>query len=82
VSCEALHEDGGWYGVLRVPAIMAEEDLVLALLAEDGVLVHPGYFFDFPSESFLVVSLLPPSEVFAEGLSRVLSRFHSPSDRP
>jgi aspartate/methionine/tyrosine aminotransferase len=74
-SCELLRADGGWYGVLRVPSIMSEEDLVLSLLTEGSVLVHPGYFFDFPRESFLVVSLLPPPEQFAEGLSRILSRF-------
>jgi hypothetical protein len=80
-SCELLNTEGGWYGVLRVPSIMSEEDLVLHLLAEDGVLVHPGYFFDFPRESFLVVSLLPPAEQFAAGISRILSRFDRVSDR-
>jgi alanine-synthesizing transaminase len=81
-SCELLRADGGWYGVLRVPSIMSEEDLVLSLLTESSVLVHPGYFFDFPRESFLVVSLLPPPEQFAEGLSRILSRFDRVSVRP
>jgi alanine-synthesizing transaminase len=81
LSCESLEADGGWYGVLRVPSIMSEEDLVLGLLAEDGVLVHPGYFFDFPRESFLVVSLLPPVDRFTDGVSRILSRFDRVSDR-
>jgi aspartate/methionine/tyrosine aminotransferase len=80
-SCELLRAEGGWYGVLRVPSIMSEEDLVLRLLTEDGVLVHPGYFFDFPHESFLVVSLLPPAEPFADGISRILARFDRVSDR-
>jgi aspartate/methionine/tyrosine aminotransferase len=80
-SCELLRAEGGWYGVLRVPSIMSEEDLVLRLLTEDGVLVHPGYFFDFPHESFLVVSLLPPAEPFADGISRILTRFDRVSDR-
>jgi alanine-synthesizing transaminase len=80
-ACELLRAEGGWYGVLRVPSIMSEEDLVLRLLTEDGVLVHPGYFFDFPRESFLVVSLLPPAEPFADGISRILSRFDRVSDR-
>jgi aspartate/methionine/tyrosine aminotransferase len=82
LSCELLEADGGWYAVLRVPSIMSEEDLVLDLLAEDGVLVHPGYFFDFPRESFLVVSLLPPTDRFADGVSRILGRFDRASDRP
>jgi alanine-synthesizing transaminase len=81
-SCELLHAEGGWYGVLRVPSIVSEEDLVVTLLAEDHVLVHPGYFFDFPHESFLVVSLLPPAEQFVDGVSRILSRFDHVSDRP
>jgi hypothetical protein len=46
------------------------------------VLVHPGYFFDFPRESFLVVSLLPPAEQFSDGVSRILSRFDHVSNRP
>ena len=81
-SCDVLRADGGWYAVLRVPSIMAEEDLVLTLLTDDGVLVHPGYFFDFPHEAFLVLSLLPPPDRFAEGVSRILRRFDSMSDRP
>lgn len=74
-SCEVLRSDGGWYGVLRVPSLMPEDDLVLSLLADDGVLTHPGYFFDFATESFLIVSLLAPEDQFAEGVARVLRRF-------
>jgi len=73
-SCRALPAAGGWYAVLRVPSLEPEEDLVLRLLA-DGVLTHPGYFFDFPRESYLIVSLLPSEAVFADGLSRVLRHF-------
>ena len=60
--------------MLQVPSLETEEELVLHLLA-DGVLTHPGYFFDFPRESFLIVSLLPPEATFADGLSRVLRHF-------
>lgn len=73
-SCDLLHADGGWYRVLQVPSLMPEEDLVVNLLTEDGVLVHPGYFYDFARESFLIVSLLAPEAEFASGLRRVLSR--------
>ncbi len=66
--------DGGWSAVLRVPAIRSEEELVLLLLQQDGVLVHPGFFFDFPREAYLVVSLLPPPGEFASGLERLLRR--------
>jgi aspartate/methionine/tyrosine aminotransferase len=61
----------GWSAVLRLPAVEAEEDLVLRLLAEEDLLVHPGYFFDFPHEAFLVVSLLPEEETFRDGAARL-----------
>jgi aspartate/methionine/tyrosine aminotransferase len=67
-----LRPEGGWSAVLRVPATIPEEDLVLRLLESRGVLVHPGYFFDFPGEAFLVLSLLPAPEVFRAGLAAVL----------
>ena len=66
--------EGGWNAVLRVPATMTEEEWVLSLLAEEGVLAHPGYFFDFPSPAYLILSLLPEEEVFREGVSRILAR--------
>ncbi|MFI5182114.1 MAG: pyridoxal phosphate-dependent aminotransferase [Thermoanaerobaculia bacterium] len=62
---------GGWSAVLRVPAVEGEEELVLRLLSDHDLLVHPGYFFDFPSEAFLVLSLLPRPDVFTEGISRI-----------
>jgi alanine-synthesizing transaminase len=73
-GCSVLNADGGWYAVVRVPAVACEEDLVLALL-DDGVLTHPGYFFDFHTEAYLVVSLLTVEDVFAEGMARVLRHF-------
>ena len=66
-SVELLHGEAGWSAVLRVASTRSEEELVLDLLEQDGVLVHPGFFFDFPHESFLVVSLLPEPPVFLEG---------------
>ena len=68
-----LEPEGGWNAVLRVPATVSEEERVTRLLEQRTVLVHPGYFFDFPSEAFLVLSLLPPPGVFAEGLDRLLT---------
>ena len=67
-----LDAEGGWSAVLQVPATSSEDDLVARLLQEHGVLVHPGYFFDFPGEAFLVLSLLPPPESFAEAVDRVV----------
>lgn len=69
-----LPPSGGWCAVLQVPAVRSEESLVLALVEHDGVLVHPGYFFDFPGEAFVIVSLLPAPEVFDAGLARLLGR--------
>lgn len=71
-AVEVLHADGGWSAVLRVPAGRPEEEIVLGLLEECGTLVHPGFFFDFPHEAFLVFSLLPPVDLFREGVQRVM----------
>jgi alanine-synthesizing transaminase len=68
---EPLRTDGGWYAVLRVPQRASEEEWVLALLREQGVLVHPGYFFDFPTSGYLAISLLPTVESFRHGLARI-----------
>ena len=71
-ACEVLTIEGGWSAVVRVPATRSEEQLILELLDREGILVHPGYFFDFPREAFLVMSLLPPPDVFSDAATRVL----------
>ena len=68
-----LEPEGGWSAVLRVPATRSEESLVLRLLNDLHVIVHPGYFFDFTTEAFVIVSLLPAETDFAEGIRRVLT---------
>ena len=70
-ALDLLRTEGGWSAVVRVPAVRSEDDLVTALVEEDGVLVHPGYFFDFAHEAFLVVSLIAPPDEFDEGLARL-----------
>jgi hypothetical protein len=72
--CRLLTVEGGWYATLEVPRHASEEEMILALLDEDDVLAHPGYFFDFPREAFLVLSLLTPGEDFQEGVARVMAR--------
>jgi len=72
-SCRLLRADAGWYAVLQVPTLRSEEDLVVDLVSTDGVVTHPGYFFDFPRESFLILSLLTPPETLTAGLDRILS---------
>lgn len=68
---DVLRAEGGWSEVISVPCSRGEEDWALALL-EAGVLVHPGYFFDFPAGAHLVLSLLPEPEAFARGV-RILT---------
>jgi aspartate/methionine/tyrosine aminotransferase len=72
--CRLLQVEGGWYATLEVPRQVSEEEWALTLLARDDVLAHPGYFFDFPREAFLVLSLLPSPEVFREATRRLLAR--------
>jgi alanine-synthesizing transaminase len=71
-SISLLEPEGGWSAVLRVPATQPEEALVLRVLEEAHVIVHPGYFFDFAHEAFVVLSLLPEPRVFDEGVDRLL----------
>lgn len=68
-----LASEGGWYAVVQVPRTRSEEEWCLTLLRDREVLVQPGYFFDFESEAFLVVSLLTESAIFAEGVRRLRS---------
>ncbi|MDQ3035378.1 MAG: pyridoxal phosphate-dependent aminotransferase, partial [Myxococcota bacterium] len=66
---------GGWYASLRVPATQADETWALALLEGDGVLVHPGYLFEFPvRQAWLVVSLLTPEPIFDAGIDAIVAR--------
>ena len=74
-SCRILRADAGWYAVLQVPSLQPEEDLVIDLLEHDGVLIHPGYFFDFPRESYLIVSLLAAEPSIDAAIPRVLRHF-------
>jgi len=69
-----LPVEGGWSAVLQVPAVRSEDALAMELLETDDVLVHPGYFFDFPREAYLVLSLLPAPSIFAPAVARVLRR--------
>ena len=73
-AVNVLPVEGGWSVVLQVPAVRSEDALALELLEMDDVLVHPGYFFDFAREAYIVVSLLPPPAVFETAVGRVLRR--------
>lgn len=65
--------EGGWYATVQVPRVRSEEEWTLGLLDRRDVLVQPGFFYDFPAEAFLIVSLLPPPELFDESARRLQS---------
>jgi len=71
-----LKREGGWYAVLQVPATRSDEDLAIELLESCDVLVHPGHFFDFPRDGFLIVSLIVGESEFQNGV-RGLQKFFS-----
>lgn len=73
-SLQVLNLEGGWSAILRMPRTHSEEEWCLDLLENARVLVQPGFFYDFESEAFLVLSLLTAPEVFCEGLRRLLRR--------
>lgn len=76
-SLSVLPVEGGWTAVVQVPQIRPEERLVLDLLEHDDVLVHPGYFFDFPREAYVVVSLLVEPASFDTAIARLMKRASS-----
>ncbi len=71
-SCRRLLADGGWYAVLRVPFIESDEELAIRILENAAVVVHPGHFYDFPNEGYLILSLITDPPVFRSGLMRLL----------
>ena len=71
-TCQRLQAEGGWYSVLRVPVTQSDEALAIDVLRELSVLVHPGHFYDFPGEGYLILGLITPPDVFREGIGRVL----------
>lgn len=73
-----LRREGGWYAVIEIRDAVSEEARTLRLLQRDNTLVHPGYFYDFNREGYLVVSLLPPEKIFQSGISHLISDLHRP----
>src|SRR5438445_143418 len=71
-SANALPVEGGWSAVVRLPRIESDEDFAVRLITSHGVFVHPGYFFDFPGDGYLVLSLLTPEKEFEEGVRRIV----------
>jgi alanine-synthesizing transaminase len=73
-----LDAQGGWYAVLRMPAVHSDETIAVTLLENQHTLVHPGHFYDFAGENFLILSLITPSQDFREGVSRLLTAIEMP----
>ena len=71
-ACQRLQVEGGWYVVLRVPVTQSDEDLAIDILQQASVLIHPGHFYDFPQDGYLIVSLLTSPAQFREGTARTL----------
>jgi aspartate/methionine/tyrosine aminotransferase len=70
-SLARLDREGGWYVILRVPVTATDDDLTVALLERCSVLVHPGHFFNFSQEGFLILSLITPDRQFSDGVRRI-----------
>jgi aspartate/methionine/tyrosine aminotransferase len=71
-ACQRLRVEGGWYAVVRVPVTRSDEELAIALVKEEAVVVHPGHFYDFPRDGYLVLSLITADEEFKQGVARTL----------
>lgn len=69
---ERLRVEGGWYIVVRVPVTRSDEELAIELVEEQQVVAHPGHFYDFHRDGFLVLSLISVENVFREGIERLL----------
>lgn len=70
--CRVLHREGGWYAIIANAKEFSEEEFTVRLLEEHNVLIHPGYFFDFPQSGYVVVSLLTPPNILQEGIVRMI----------
>ena len=70
--CARLNLEGGWYAIIKVPVTGSDEELALELLNNHGVYVHPGHFYDFPADGYLVVSLITPELSFAAAMETLV----------
>jgi alanine-synthesizing transaminase len=76
-----LQVEGGWYAVLRVPATRSDEELAISLLRQKNVIAHPGHFYDFSQDGYLVLSLITPEKDFKAGIERILGFFEEAGPR-
>ncbi|MDP3980129.1 MAG: pyridoxal phosphate-dependent aminotransferase, partial [Chlamydiota bacterium] len=71
-ACSYLHAEGGWYAMIRMPALMSDEDWAMVLLEQHGVYVHPGHYYHIHEGACLVLSLLTETHLFKEGVEIIL----------
>jgi alanine-synthesizing transaminase len=76
-ACTLLRTEAGWSAVVQVPAMQSEETLIVDVLNRTGVLVHPGYFFDFAHEAFVILSLLPEPAIFGHAVDTLFAEIGS-----
>jgi len=81
-ACRVLRAEGGWSAVVQAPETVPGDVRVVRLLEEGRVLVHPGYFFDFARDGFVVLSLLAQPDVFAPAVGRMFSELEAGDQRP
>jgi alanine-synthesizing transaminase len=74
-NARVLQRAGGWYGLLEFHDSLSDEDRAQQLLEKHNVLVHPGYFYDFAREGYVVVSLLTPPDIFQAGIQHLLAEW-------
>jgi alanine-synthesizing transaminase len=74
-NIRALRREGGWYAVADISDALGDEERVLQLLDRTDTLLHPGYFYDFNREGFVVISLLPPVDAFKTGVGNLVGAF-------
>jgi alanine-synthesizing transaminase len=71
--CTRLILEGGWYAIVKVPVTGGDDQLALELLNTRGVYLHPGHFYDLPSDGYLVVTLITPEQSFATGVQALVA---------
>lgn len=77
-DCRMLTSEGGWYAVIEMPPDLSDEEIAHQLLDQEDVFIHPGYFYGFEKDNYLIVCLLTPTATFQEGISRIISRMEKP----
>lgn len=73
-AASVLTVEGGWYAIVRLPALLDDEEWALTLLEQDGVVVQPGYYYDLSAGTHVVLSLITEPLCFAHGVRSLAAR--------